>query len=96
VSETFDDTVKEYIQKGLIEAHHYDYQLKDDLLTPEIETDIPEHHLKLFDFENPNGSTPCFNFGGMYYRLGVGYFEQDDSYAEEMEMRQIIDDLISY
>lgn len=96
VAETFDDTVNEYIKKGLIEAHHYDFQTKDDLLTPETETVIPEQYLKLFDFENPNSSTPCFNFGGMYYRLGAGYFEQDDLYAEEMEMRQIIDDLISY
>jgi hypothetical protein len=86
----------DYIKKGLIEAHHYDIQTKDDLLTPETETSIPEQYLKLFDHENPNSSTPCFNFGGMYFRLGVGYFDQDDLYAEEMEMRQIIEDLIRY
>ena len=27
----------EYVEEGLIEAHHYDFQTKDDLLTPEIE-----------------------------------------------------------
>jgi len=96
IEETFDDTVMDYIKKGLIEAHHYDIQTKDDLLTPETETSIPEQYLKLFDHENPNSSTPCFNFGGMYFRLGVGYFDQDDLYAEEMEMRQIIEDLIRY
>jgi parvulin-like peptidyl-prolyl isomerase len=94
VEGTFEDTVKEYMEKGLIEAHHYDFQTKDDLLTPEIETSIPEQYLKLFDHENPNSSTPCFNFGGLYYRLGTGYFDQDDLNAEEMEMRQVIDDLI--
>ncbi len=94
VEDTFEDTVKDYMEKGLIEAHHYDFQTKDDLLTPETETSIPEQYNKLFEYENPNSSTPCFNFGGMYYRLGTGYFDQDDLYAEEMEMRQIIDDLI--
>ncbi|MBN1905243.1 MAG: peptidylprolyl isomerase [Deltaproteobacteria bacterium] len=96
IEETFDDTVMDYIKKGLIEAHHYDIQTKDDLLTPETENDIPEQYVKLFNYENPNRSTPSFNFGGMYYRLGAGYFDQDDLYAEEMEMRQIIDDLIRY
>lgn len=96
VEETFEEIVKEYMGKGLIEAHHYDLQTKDDLLTPETETSIPEQHLILFDHENPNSSTPSFSFGGMYFRLGTGYFDQDDLYAEEMEMRQIIDDLIRY
>ena len=30
----------EYVEEGLIEAHHYDFQTKDDLLTPEIEKEI--------------------------------------------------------
>ena len=96
VEGTFDDVVTEYVKKGLIEAHHYDYNTKDDILTPQVETKIPEKFLKLFDFNNPESGTPYFNFGGMYYRAGDGYFQQDDLYAEEMEMRQIIEDLIRY
>lgn len=94
VEETFEEVVEEYVEKGLIEAHHYDFQTKDDYLTPEIETDIPQDFVDLFEFENPNSSTPYFSFGGMYYRRGTGYFEQDDLYAEEMEMKQVIDDLL--
>lgn len=90
IGETFDDLVMEYVEKGLIEAHHYDYQTKDDLLTPETETDIPQDYLDSF----PKGGTPYFLFGGMYERDGVGYIYQDDLYAEEMEMTQIIDDLL--
>ena len=94
IEDTFDDVVTEYVKKGLIEAHHYDYITKDDYLTPEVETEIPPEYLKLFEIGNPNSGTPYFNFGGMYARAGTGYFEQDDLYAEEMEMTQIIDDLL--
>ena len=90
IGETFDDIVMEYIEKGLIESHHYDCQTKDDLLTPEIETAIPQEYLDFCESK----SQPYFFFGGMYDRNGAGYFYQDDLYAEEMEMTQIIDDLI--
>lgn len=94
VEETFEEVVAEYVKKGLIEAHHYDFQTKDDLLTAGTETEIPADYVKLYEHDNPKKSTPYFNFGGKYYRRGTGYFEQDDLYAEEMEMRQIIDDLL--
>lgn len=95
ISETYDSTVMEYIEMGLIEAHHYDMTTKDDLLTPEKETEIPEEHQKLFDRDNPERSTPNFVFGCKYRRLGLGYFSQDDLFAEEMEMRQVIDFLLN-
>ena len=94
IEDTYDDVMAEYVEEGLIEAHHYDFQTKDDLLTPEIEKKIPPDYFELFEYENPHSSTPYFNFGGMYYRRGAGYFNQDDLYAEEMEMTQIIDDLL--
>ena len=94
VEDTFDETVMEYVEKGLIEAHHYDFLTGDDLLTPEIETTIPKQYFELFEYENPQSSTPYYNFGGMYYRRGAGYMTQDDLYAEEMEMKQVIDDLL--
>ena len=94
VEDTFEEVVKEYVEKGLIEAHHYDFQTKDDLLTPEIETEIPSEYEKIFEYDNQSMATPYFSFGGIYYRRGTGYFEQDDLYAEEMEMKQIIDDLL--
>ncbi len=89
IGETYDDLVMEYVRKGLIEAHHYDYERKDDLLTPETETEIPQNYSDFFESKYP----PYFFFGGMYERNGAGYFYQDDLYAEEMEMTQIIEDL---
>ncbi len=94
VEETYEETVKKYLENGLIEAHHYDYDTKDDLMTPGIETEIPQEFLKLFDYDNPQKGTPYFSFGGMYYRAGTGYFQQDDLYAEEMEMSQVIEDIL--
>ena len=94
VEETFKEVVSEYVEKGLIEAHHYDFNTKDDFLTPQVEMSIPQDYVKQFEFENSNSSTPYFSFGGMYYRRGAGYFDQDDLYAEEMEMKQVIDELL--
>ncbi|MFC1840449.1 peptidylprolyl isomerase [Thermodesulfobacteriota bacterium] len=92
IAETFDDTVMEYAGRGLIEAHHYDVVSKDDLLTPEIETDIPERYLKIY--EDSQGYVPYFSFGCIYHRVANGYEREDDLYAEEVEMRQVIDSLI--
>ena len=62
--------------------------------TRELDRRTHLRHFVMVNFENQNKSTPYFSFGGMYYRRGTGYFEQDDLYAEEMEMKQVIDDLL--
>ena len=93
ISETFDTTVMEYVEKGLIEAHHYDIISKDDLLTPVHESEIPQKYLKIKEERSPD-LVPYFNFGGRYERLGTGYEAQDDFFAEELEMRQVIDALL--
>ena len=94
IAETYDTTVMEYMEKGLIEAHHYDTMTGDDLLTPVIETEIPEKYLKIKEDRDP-GYVPYFNFGGVYERKRNGYEDQDDFFAEEMEMRQVIDYLLA-
>jgi len=38
---------------------------------------------------------PYFNFGCRYDRIGNGYKDQDDLFAEETEMRNIIDTLLT-
>lgn len=93
IAETFDETVLEYAKRGLIEAHHYDLNTRDDLLTPEIERDIPEIYVKIGE-EGSQGYVPYFNFGCMYDRISNGYEKEDDLYAEEVEMRQIIEFLL--
>ena len=94
ISETYDTVVMEYMEQGLIEAHHYDITTQDDLLTPIVETEIPKDYLNIKEGNAPE-FIPYFNFGGTYERTGTGYESQDDFFAEEMEMRQVIDALLS-
>jgi len=84
----------EYVEKGLIEAHHYDVVTKDDLLTSYIETKIPQKYLEINRKRNPKRYVPYFIFGCRFDRIGTGYEDQDDFFSEEMEMRQVIDALL--
>lgn len=93
VGETFDETAMEYAERGLIEAHHYDVVTKDDLLTPEIEKEIPERYLRIYEVGS-KGYVPYFSFGCIYDRISNGYERENDLYAEEVEMRQVIDSLV--
>jgi len=95
VGETFDSTVMEYVDNGLIEAHHYDLDTKDDLLTAAVETKIPQGHLDIDQYRNPEGFVPYFNFGCKYDRIGTGYEKLDDLASETREFRQVIDSLLS-
>jgi len=49
----YDFIVRYYTANGLIEAHHYDVLSGDDLLTEEIETEIPEDIFELYHRGNP-------------------------------------------
>lgn len=93
VAETFDDTVMEYVEKGLIEAHHYDLKTQDDLLTTKIEIEIPQEYFEIYK-QGSKGYVPYFNFGCRQHRASNGYERQDDLFAEEMEFRKVIDSLI--
>jgi peptidyl-prolyl cis-trans isomerase C len=94
IGETFDAVVMEYVERGLIEAHHYDIKNNDDLLTPALETRIPLKYLKIKDLSDPAGLVPYFNFGCRYDRIGNGYQAQDNLLAEEVEMGNVIDALL--
>jgi peptidyl-prolyl cis-trans isomerase C len=92
---TFDTVAKEYVKKGLIEAHHYDVDTNDDLLTLYPETEIPVKYLKIKNQTNPDKLVPYFNFGCRYDRIGNGYKGQGDLSVEEKEMRNVIDALLT-
>ncbi len=94
IGETYDSVVMKYVEMGLIEAHHYDMSNNNDSLTFEVETEMPKKHLEIFETGTPEGYVPYFNFGCMYDRIGTGYERLDDLFAEEIEMRKIIDSLI--
>jgi len=95
IGATFDAVVMEYVKRGLIEAHHYDIETNDDLLTSDLETKIPLKYLKIKNQSGPSGPVPYFNFGCRYDRIGNGYQGQDDLLAEETEMRNVIDALLT-
>jgi parvulin-like peptidyl-prolyl isomerase len=94
VGDTFESTVMEYVDKGLIEAHHYEIYSKDDFLTAAVEIEIPQSHLEIFQRRNPEGDVPYFNFGCKYERIGTGYEYQDDLPGEAKEFRQVINSLL--
>lgn len=94
VGEIFDPIVKAYMADGLIEAHHYDTGTGDDLLTVEVETQIPPDYVQLKTDGDPMNRVPYFNFSCKYERVGNGYEKTDDAAAEGEEFCLVIETLI--
>ena len=94
IKDTFDNIIKEYVQTGQIVAYHWDLDTGDNTLTDEIETNVPQSELAVFQTFNPRGSIPTFVFGNKYWRIGNGYEGQNDLIAEEAEFRRIIEKLV--
>jgi len=93
ISETFDSTVESYGDS--IASYHWDLDTGDNILTEEVETEIPTELNALYEKYNPKGSIPTFVFGCKYSRTGNGYESQNDLAKEEEEFRYIIDGLIA-
>ena len=94
ITDTFDSIMKEYVQTGQIVAYHWDLDSGDNTLTDELETEVPQSELAVFQTFNPGGSIPTFVFGNKYWRIGNGYEGQNDLIAEEAEFRRIIEKLV--
>lgn len=92
--EVFDFLARYYMAGGHIEAHHYDVNTGDDLLTEEIETEIPPAHLQIKEHGDPKGYVPYFNFSCKYERIGNGHEKTDDIAAEGEEICMVIETLI--
>ena len=94
VSGVFNLVAREYADKGLVVAYHYDVETGDDLLTEAVETQIPDTHLSIGKQGDPDGYMPYFNFGCRYDRIGTGYEEENDLSAEAEEMCRVIEALL--
>ena len=94
VSEIYDTVVRRYMEEGAIEAHHYNLHTKDDLLTEEVETEIPEEILDLYHRGSPKDLVPYFNFSCKYERVSNGYETTKDTEAEANELMEVIETLI--
>ncbi len=90
----FDFVVRFLGSDGLIEAHHYDLFSGDDLLTEEIESEVPADKLEVYKRGNPRDLVPYYNFGCAYDRIGNGYERENDLVAEGEEMRRVIEALM--
>lgn len=95
ITDTFESVVKEYVDKGLIAAYHWEIDINDDTLTEEVETEVNPDHMAFYTKYNPKGSIPTFVFGCKYTRIGNGYESQDDLVAEEAEFRAVIEELVA-
>jgi thiol-disulfide isomerase/thioredoxin len=94
VKDTFDSVVKEYADKGLIVARHWELNIRDDTLTPRREGVVPNEDLMEFS-RISNGGVPAFSMGCRYLRLGTGHESTGGLEAEADEFRAVIDKLIS-
>ena len=96
IRDTFDKTVKEYVDERKIIAYHWEIDTNDNLLTPNVETSVPGPDIEIYKTFNPQGSIPTFVFGCKYYRIGNGYEGQHDGLTlEEKEFREVIEHLIN-
>ncbi len=94
IKSTFDRVAKEYADAGKIVAYHWELDTKDNTLTSEKETAVPQSEQAVFQKFNPQGSIPTFVFGGKYYRIGNGYEQEQDLQLEAKEFRAVIEELI--
>lgn len=94
ITDTFDNVIKEYVQTGQIVAYHWDLDTGDNTLTDDVETEVPQSELAVFQTFNQRGSIPTFVLGNKYWRIGNGYEGQNDLIAEEAEFRRIIEKLV--
>lgn len=102
INDTYNNTVMEYVEKGEIVAHHFKFDINDDVLTPGIDG-IQQTEIAVFEKFSPKGSIPAFVFGCKYYRIGNGYEAVGSVSAEnnqkrldqeEKEFRKLIEKLI--
>ena len=91
IKDTFDQVAKEYVNQGKIVAYHWEVDTNDNTLTEEVEKEIPEKEMAVYQEFNPRGSIPTFVFGCKYWRIGIAY---DDLAKEEVDFRETIDALL--
>lgn len=94
IKDTFDSTIQEYVDAGKVVAHHWELDTNDDTLTSEVEDEIPDSEIDVYETFNPRGTIPTYVFGCKYYRVGNGYERQDDLGAEAEEFKEVMDALI--
>jgi thiol-disulfide isomerase/thioredoxin len=93
IIDTFDGIAKEYADKGLIAAYHWELDTADNTLTAAKESEVPQEHKEIYEKFNPRGSIPTFVFGCQYHRIGNGYESEQSLEKEANEFRAVIEEL---
>ncbi|MEK6847915.1 MAG: thioredoxin family protein [Nanoarchaeota archaeon] len=93
IKDTFDSLAEENFSRQ-INLQHWELDTGDNILTPEIETKVPEDILDIYKKYNPKGSIPTFLFGGKYMRIGNGYESKGNLTAEKEDFKFIIGKLL--
>jgi thiol-disulfide isomerase/thioredoxin len=93
IKDTFDSLAKENFANQ-VNIQHWELDTGDNTLTPEVETEVPNNMLDIYNKYNPKGSIPTFVFGGKYMRIGTGYERQDNLNAEKEDFNLIIGKLL--
>lgn len=93
-AQAFDPVVQSYVNQGLIFAHHWEIDTGDDLLTSEVEDEVPASEMTVYNTYSPQSYVPAFVFGCRYIRIGTGHESSNDVEAEEDEFIDLIEELL--
>jgi len=90
----FEEVALKYQREGKIIAKHWELDVGDDTLTPELEGSVPANEQGIFSQFSPDGSVPVYVFGCKYYRIANQFESQKDLNAEKAEFERIINLLL--
>ena len=93
IKDTFDGLAKENFSSR-VNIQHWEIDIKDNTLTKEIESKVPEELMEYYNKYNPKGSIPTFVFGCRYTRIGNGYESQNDLKSELDDFKLITNKLL--
>lgn len=89
IKDTFDNWAKNNSDK--VSAYHWQVDTGDNELTEEVETEVPQEFLDIYNESNPNGSVPTFVFGCKYVRVGNRH---EDLSQETSDFNEVMKELL--
>ncbi|MCB9362412.1 peptidylprolyl isomerase [Candidatus Woesearchaeota archaeon] len=95
IKETVDTLFSDLVSEGKVVAYHWEVDTKDNTLTEEVETAIPQSEIMHFIQRNPEGFVPFFYLGCAYERVGNGYENENSLDKEVEEISTVVESLLS-
>ncbi|MBN1386556.1 peptidylprolyl isomerase [Candidatus Woesearchaeota archaeon] len=90
----FRQALERFDRSGELSAYVWQVDTNDDVMTPELESAIPQEELDLFRKYNPGNSVPAYLIGCKYLRIGNGHWENKDMASETLEIEAMFDEII--